>query len=123
MASMGQSLFDPPSVAGWAEGNNWINTTLLLARYTATADLIKEGKADYVALLKENKLTKTEDVVDHLTRRFLLTDLSPDKRSQLIEFLGPLPPLSEWESKKNELNAKLQALVVLLVSSPEYQVS
>lgn len=123
LASMGQSLFDPPSVAGWAEGGDWINTTLLLARYTATADLIKEGKADYVALLKENKLTKTEDVVDHLTQRFLLTDLSPDKRNQLIEFLGPLPPLSEWESKKNELNAKLQALVVLLVSSPEYQVS
>lgn len=123
LASMGQSLFDPPSVAGWAEGSDWINTTLLLARYTATADLVKEGKADYVALLKENKATKTEDAVDHLTRRFLLTDLSPDKRDQLIEFLGPLPPLSEWESKKKELNAKLQALVVLLVSSPEYQVS
>ncbi len=123
LASMGQSLFDPPSVAGWAEGSDWINTTLLLARYTAAADLVKAGQADYLALLKANKLTKTEDAVDHLTRRFLLTDLSPDKRKQLIEFLGPLPPLSEWESKKKELNAKLQALVVLLVSSPEYQVS
>ncbi len=123
LASMGQSLFDPPSVAGWAEGSDWINTTLLLARYTATANLVKEGKADYIALLKAKKITKTEDAVDHLTKRFLLTDLSPDKRQQLIEFLGPLPPLSEWESKKKQLNAKLQALVVLLVSSPEYQVS
>ncbi len=123
LASMGQSLFDPPSVAGWAEGETWINTTLLLARYTATANLVKEGKGDYVALLKTNKLTKTEDAVDHLTRRFLVTELSPEKRKQLIDFLGPLPPQSEWESKKKELNAKLQALVVLLVSSPEYQVS
>ncbi len=123
LASMGQSLFDPPSVAGWAEGEDWINTTLLLARYTATANLVKEGKADYLTLLKDNKLTKSEEVVDHLTRRFLLTKLSPEKRKELIDFLGILPPQSEWESKKKEINAKIQALVVLLVSSPEYQVS
>ncbi len=123
LASMGQSLFDPPSVAGWAEGRDWVNTNLLMARYTATANLVKKDKTDFVALLKNHKFKDAGEVVDHFARRCLLTDLSDQKRQAMIEFLGPLPPSSEWAKQTKEINAKLTAFLVLLVSSPEYQVS
>jgi hypothetical protein len=123
LASMGQSLFDPPSVAGWAEGRDWINTNLLMARYTATVDLVKKEKIDFVALLKNEKLNDSGEVVDHFARRCLSINLSPEKRQSLIDFLGPLPPSSEWAKQTKEINAKITALLVLLVSSPEYQVS
>lgn len=123
LASMGQSLFDPPSVAGWEEGRDWINTNLLMARYTATVDLVKKGGGDYVALLKDRSFADTEAVVDHMIERFLARPLPPGKRRTLIEFVGPLPPSAEWAAQAKAINAKLQALVILLVSSPEYQVS
>jgi uncharacterized protein (DUF1800 family) len=123
LAAMGQNLFDPPSVAGWAEGTDWINTTLLMARYSAVADLLKQTKPDLVALLKDEKLKNADDVVDHLVRRCLLVDLSAEKRQELIKFFGPLPPSSEWEKAGKEINARLVALLVLLLTSPEFQVS
>lgn len=122
LAGMGQNLFDPPSVAGWAENTDWVNTTLLMARYSAVAALIKEAKPDLVALLKEQKFQSATEVVDHLIRRCLLVELSAEKRQELIRFLGALPPSSEWARQEKEINAKLVALLVLLVTSPEYQV-
>ena len=122
MAATGQNLFDPPSVAGWAEGTDWVNTTLLMGRYSAVAALIKETKPDLVALLKEQKFQCPADVVDHFIRRCLLVELSADKRDELIRFLGTLPPSSEWAKQEKEINSKLVALLVLLATSPEYQV-
>jgi uncharacterized protein (DUF1800 family) len=123
LSNMGQALFDPPSVAGWPEGRHWINANLLLVRYTAAAQLVRDGKADYVALLKGRQFTDAASVVDHFAQRFLTTGLSPAKRQAMIELLGPLPPSSEWEQQKEKINAALRALAVLLVSSPEDQVS
>lgn len=123
LANTGQNLFDPPSVAGWAEHTDWVNTTLLMGRYSAVTDLIKETKPDIVALLKDQKFNGAEDVVDHLVRRCLLVELSAEKRAELIASLGALPPSSEWTKQQKDINAKLTALLVLIIISPEYQVS
>jgi hypothetical protein len=85
--------------------------------------MVKKEKTDFVALLKNDKFNDSGEVVDHFARRCLSTNLSPEKRQSLIDFLGPLPPSSEWAKQTKEINAKLTALLVLLVSSPEYQVS
>ncbi|MAD79731.1 MAG: hypothetical protein CMJ50_02645, partial [Planctomycetaceae bacterium] len=106
-----------------AEGRDWINTNLLMARYTATANFVKKENADFVKLLKDHTLKDSAQVVDHFAKRCLLTDLSGQKRQALIEFLGPLPPSSEWAKQAKQINEKLKALLVLMVSSPEYQVS
>lgn len=123
LASMGQSLFDPPSVAGWPGDTDWVNTNLLIARYTATAELLKKSKPDLVALLKDRKLAGAEAVVDHLAERLLLVELTAAKRQELVQILGTLPPPAEWEKQKDEVNAKLRAVLLLIASTPEYQVS
>jgi len=123
LSNTGQALFDPPSVAGWPEGRHWINANLLMLRYTAVAELIKKSETDFVAEFKKTPLRNADEVVDHLTRRFLLVELSEEKRKSLVECLGPLPPTSEWDSKAKEIQAKLLEAIMLIVSCPEYQVS
>jgi uncharacterized protein (DUF1800 family) len=121
--NMRQTLLEPPSVAGWAEGRDWINANLILVRYNSAANLVREGNVDLAALLQGRNLNTPAEVVDHLGRRCLLTGLKEQKRQALIEFLGSLPPSSEWAKQRDQVNAKLRALVVMLMSMPEYQVN
>jgi uncharacterized protein (DUF1800 family) len=44
MSQMGQTLFFPPSVAGWPSGRAWISTSTLLARQNFTAALLTGGR-------------------------------------------------------------------------------
>ena len=39
-ASLGQSLFDPPNVAGWAGGRTWITPSTLLQRGNLFRDVL-----------------------------------------------------------------------------------
>jgi uncharacterized protein (DUF1800 family) len=121
--NMGQALFEPPSVAGWPEGVDWINADRMLHRYNYVANLVERAEVDVVAALQGRPLNNAAEVVDHLVQRSLLLALSPEKRQALTEFLGELPPSSQWASQKDQINAKLRAVLVMLMSIPEYQMS
>ncbi len=121
--NMGQTLFEPPTVAGWPEGADWINAERVLHRYNYVANLIERGDVDVVAGLQGQTLNNAAEVVDYLAQRSLSTGLSPEKRQALIEFLGEMPPSAEWANQKDAINARLRALLVMLMSIPEYQVS
>ena len=121
--NMGLTLFEPPNVAGWEEGRAWVNASRILLRYNGVAKLVEQPNLDVVASLEGKALKTPADVVDYLTRRCLVMPLNQEKRKDLIEFLGSLPPNSEWTKQRNQLNAKLRALLVLIMSMPEYQVS
>jgi uncharacterized protein (DUF1800 family) len=43
MDGMGQSLFDPPSVAGWDGGPAWMSTNSVRARFSAVAYVVREN--------------------------------------------------------------------------------
>jgi hypothetical protein len=62
-------------------------------------------------------------VVDSLARALLCVPLSKPKRQELIAYLGPLPPPEQWAGKRNEINTRLRAVLVALVSLPEYQLA
>ncbi len=118
---MGQLLFEPPNVAGWNEGRTWINAERILVRYNQMAKILESPNVDLVALLKDDAVDTPEKVVDQLIKTCLVVTPDPEKRKALADFLGKLPPKSEWEAKKSEINAKLRAVLVLLMSSPESQ--
>ncbi|MFK5922203.1 MAG: DUF1800 domain-containing protein [Verrucomicrobiota bacterium] len=118
---MGQMLFEPPNVAGWNEGRTWINAERILIRYNQMAKILEQNNVDLVDLLKNEKVDSSDKVVSQLVKACLVVKPDPDKCKALAEFLGKLPPQSEWEAKKNEINAKLRAVLVLLMSSPDSQ--
>lgn len=121
--NMRQAFFDPPNVAGWPEGRAWVNAHLVLVRYNAVTNLVQQPNVDLVGLLDGRTLNSPAEVVDHFTQRCLLTNLSEEKRQALIDFLSPLPPSSAWATQRDQVNAKLRALLATLLSMPEYQVS
>lgn len=128
LRAMEQDLFDPPSVKGWEGGRNWVNTNLLFVRYNQLADLIErtpradaQRGIDVIATLGSRQFKTAGEVVDHLASALFAQPLAADKRQELIEFLGDLPPSDQW-SGQAEIHNRLRALVVLMVTMPEYQV-
>ncbi len=111
-ARLGQDLFYPPTVFGWAGGRAWISTGSMLAR------------SRFATELAAGALTGRTSPLPRLAERHALTD---DPRS-LARFLGQLLLGSEPGA---ELEARLlgtagpaggsERLVARLLSSPEAQ--
>ncbi|MEW6304788.1 MAG: DUF1800 family protein [Verrucomicrobiota bacterium] len=125
---MGQQLFEPPDVKGWRYGRAWISSNRLFTRYNSVADLIKSVPqtdkrrgVDVVALLERGGCPTGGEAVDYLAKACLMRPLPGAKRQELTAYLGELPPPAEWSKKRAELNDKLRGLLVLMLSTPEYQ--
>ncbi len=120
-SNLGQRLFEPPNVAGWEGGRAWVDASSLLLRYNLLAKL--NESADLVAWIEKSETADPAAAVDYLARAFLCVPLSEPKRKELIKHLGQLPPPDQWADKRGEINARLRAVVVALVSLPEYQLA
>ncbi len=142
-ALMGQSLFQPPDVKGWDGGKTWINATRLFARQNLSGyvvegkeTLFSEGRSignprqgaipgvDIVTALDGKPFKNSAEVVDHLLRCLFAVPVPEHKRRKLIEILdegGGLPASSQWRRQRSLVNARLQTLLVLMMSMPEYQ--
>jgi len=122
---MGQSLFDPPSVAGWPGGRDWINTSTLFTRQNTCTYLItgkdprkkkwsrKQIGYDPLALLDGLESREPDDVVTYVAS-FMLGDQVPDER------LKPLYAFMRSRSKGVTADS-LVGLLSLMAAMPEYQ--
>jgi hypothetical protein len=126
----GMQLLEPPDVKGWRYGRSWISSQRLFVRYNTVADLIRNAAlpggqkgVDIVALLDTGKCEDATAAVDYLAKACLQQPLSEAKRKELVAYLGELPPRSDWAAKRAELNEKLRAVLVLMLSMPEYQMT
>ncbi len=128
--AMGQDLLEPPDVKGWRGGRAWISSNRIFVRYNTVAELIRnlarpnnQRGIDVVALLDKN-ICKTEtEVVDFLARACFAKPLNQQKRSELVNYLGTLPPPAQWAAQRQQINNRLQELLVLMLCTPEYQMS
>ncbi|MCC6421303.1 MAG: DUF1800 family protein, partial [Gemmataceae bacterium] len=146
MRNMGQDLFDPPNVKGWEGGETWINSVTIFARQNFTSALVGQGigkgaikakapkklkKAtgplvrdlDLIAPLERRNLTTPAQVVDYYTKALLLAPLDEQRRAQLLRLVGDLPAPSQWAERRQEINQRLGALIILITSLPEYQLA
>ncbi len=127
---MGQRLFEPPDVKGWRAGRSWINSNRVFVRYNAVSQLVRSVPqpggvrgVDIVALVEAGGGQSCEQIVNHLIKTCFAAPLSAEKRAELINFAKDLPPRDQWVKQRAAVNAKLQSLVVLMTSSPEYQLN
>ncbi|WP_234698814.1 DUF1800 domain-containing protein [Poriferisphaera corsica] len=122
MRTMGQQLFEPPTVAGWDTGQAWINTSTLLARHNLTTTMITAGgkrnqktfSYDPKSLLsglnlQSASITQIADRVVDIT----LGNISAARRRPLYDFLAS-------ESKPTSRQS-LISLLLLATTMPEYQ--
>jgi hypothetical protein len=205
-STLGQQLFRPPTVAGWAQGRSWITPGLLLERgnfardvvfpditflpsdrypvyptgdeiravhekislgydiSTATKPVGRENSGDMMAMsnrmadrdedfntryasyrgwqmavekvkpiprtlpqidltamVKEEGLKNSGEVVDYFAMRFLSVPLDPKQRQALIEFLDQELATSDVQEAQTWMEDALRMLLHLMMSMPEYQ--
>jgi uncharacterized protein (DUF1800 family) len=130
MNLMGQNLFFPPNVAGWAGGRSWVNTSTMFVRqntlvfmltgkkpvgYDALADREKFDPTTLLSELAKADPAAVRDagrVVDY-TLRFTLGPGATRDRDELVSFVsangGPQNPDT------------ITGLLLLITAMPEYQ--
>ena len=140
--ALGQNLFQPPNVAGWPGGRNWIDSSSLLLRLQLPAILFKNAEFTVALKQDENDLapnqTKAQRTVRagagaHLPLAPLqqLLGATPAARQpeKLSEFLlqAPIRPenlqLVQQATAQKEPAEALRATLVSLLSLPEYQLA
>ena len=139
--ALGQTLFQPPNVAGWPGGRNWIDSSSLLLRLQLPAVLFKN--AEFAVALKQDEndiapnLTKAERTVRgagaHLPlaplQLLLGTTPTAQQPARLSAFLlqTPIRPenlqLVQQAAQQKEPTEALRATLVCLLSLPEYQLA
>ena len=129
---LGQVLFYPPNVAGWPGGRNWIDSSSLMYRLKIPSTLLRgglidfAGKADpedeaYLATVRNQQKfvdMRVQSIADW--DKFL--SVIP-KNSPAAEIAGFLlePKLNNSLINKANGLADTKAMVIELMSTPEYQ--
>ncbi|HJT59304.1 MAG TPA: DUF1800 domain-containing protein [Ktedonobacteraceae bacterium] len=137
---MGQTLFDPPNVAGWPGdkvSSFWLNSgtwmtrlnyiDLLLARGT----LARKGTTPLVDLqgvVNTNQIGSPEHFVDHFSTFLLDGTIESDRRTQLLDYFtasdgnGRGGQIALTGGKSYPLN-RVRGTLYLMMASPEYQLN
>jgi len=137
-SSLGQYLFNPPNVAGWPGGQNWIDSSSLMLRMRIPSLVLNDGEIDFSGKADPEDeaviaLSRTATTIANNTRKpksyvnaqanwpkFLSTfpkNLSP---VELTEFLLQ-PKLNDKITKMVADNKGLRSTAVEITSMPEYQ--
>jgi len=133
---LGQEILNPPNVAGWPGGSNWINPTTLLARFNFAARLATgRGQPGDGAEIKAANLLGTSNLADasHMVDSALSVagglELSPEAHQALVDYVqSPLnyPPgfggQPNSQQRQAATDARLRGLILLALASSDFQV-
>ena len=140
--ALGQTLFQPPNVAGWPGGRSWIDSSSLLLRLQLPAALLQKAAFDVALKDDENDLKPQMGDAAHTaaglgTRlplaplQTLLGQTSADGQPQaLSQFLlqTPIRPenlalVQAAAQRETTSDARLRTTLLSLLSLPEYQLA
>ena len=119
LADLGQNLYNPPTVKGWAGGQHWINSTAIVARQNLASALLR-GSGPY-----GNKLNPWAVAQKHgcetpeSARRFLL-DLYLQGNID-TDACDALPKTSHRQD--DDLGGRTRSLAYAIVTLPEFHLA
>lgn len=137
---MGQTLFDPPNVAGWPADKVsalWLNSGTWMSRLNAIDQLVSGGRntrskgnniADIQGLVNTNKIDSPETFVDFFTGLLLDGVIDADRRTQFISYFNQQnasrsnTQITLTNGKSYPLNT-VRGTLYLILASPEYQLN
>ena len=117
---MGQSLYAPPSVAGWDGGPGWISSTAMLARANLALGILSDqndalgGRCNPWALANKHGFSRRESAAGFFVDLLVQDGLEPGARQ-------PIDKAAANKSAGDE--AALGEVVRLILTSPEYQLA
>ena len=116
---MGQTLFEPPNVAGWQLGRAWFGTGAMLARMNFAAAVAANQKFNLARVVQRHRqgaaqiACSTPCCSGSLPRRL--------RSSETNELLAYLNAGGAWTGSDAQMNAKAPGLARLIAGSGEYQ--
>jgi len=118
LTNMGQTLFEPPDVAGWSLGHEWFSTGTMLARMNFAATLAANQRFN-LARAAGSWRASPEQLLDY----FLFERLSPAsfEIGPYRELLAYVNTAAPWTGSDAQVNAKAAGLSRLIVGASEYQ--
>jgi len=137
-SSLGQYLFNPPNVAGWPGGQNWIDSSSLMLRMRIPSLVLNDGEIDFsgkadpedeavIALNRSNTAnvnnkSKAKSYVNAQAdwSKFLATLPKRLTPLELTSFLLQ-PKVNEKITRMVSDNKGLRSTAVEITSMPEYQ--
>jgi uncharacterized protein (DUF1800 family) len=117
LASMGQTLFEPPDVAGWDAGQTWFSTGAMLARMNFAATLASNQRFNLASAAKPFASTP-ESLLTHYRAELVMRRPDVDVIAELLAYLKSN---GAWSGSDAQVQAKAAGLVHLIAGSPEYQ--
>ena len=114
---MGQFLLNPPSVEGWHEGEEWIDSGSLIERINYASDEITNinspGVKRIIEIISSKKLNSEEDFVNASLEALGYLEIS-DRTKEIIK---------EHLNKNNNISEenKIIDLLKIIVSTPDFQ--
>jgi uncharacterized protein (DUF1800 family) len=136
----GQTLFDPPNVAGWPGDKVsalWLNSGTWMSRLNYIDLLLVRGGVtgkeqlqplDLQAVVNANHIDSPEHFVDYYTSFLLDGTLDNDRRSMLVDYFTT-PDVSRGRVQITLTNGKsyplnrVRGTLYLIMASPEYQLN
>lgn len=120
MSQLGQDLFVPPTMQGWAGGRCWINAATMVARQNLAAALLTPGgplggRLDPQALSARHAGKTPAEQASFLLRLLLHDQDAPDTHRALIDQMG--------EPTGRALGEALRQLTYRITVLPEYHVA
>ncbi len=130
--ALGQVLFNPPNVAGWPGGRNWIDSSSLMYRIKIPSTILNGGVIDFtgktdpddeafLATMHNRQEAVTTRVQAQPDWNKFLTAIPKELNKTSIAQFMLEPKLSNTLINTINQSTDIKAMVVELVSSPEYQ--
>jgi uncharacterized protein (DUF1800 family) len=117
LSNMGQSLYEPPDVAGWDLGPSWISTTKMLTRMNFAATLAANQRFNLARDADPYKQTP-EGVLEYMLGRFQTMGLDLSTTSALGDYLRSG---AGWTGSSQQLQQRAPGLARLIMGCGEYQ--
>ena len=115
MSAEGQTLFNPPDVAGWDGGMQWINSASLLTRMNFGAPLL--SVFDPARFLEGASWSTAAELVDVYLDRLGPLDVPATTRAALEDYVAPGGALPSGST----LTWRMRGLAQMVISLPEWQ--
>lgn len=116
LSNMGQQLYEPPDVNGWATGPDWISTSSMLTRMNFASTLASNQRFNLARDLQPYRQTP-ERVLEYMLARFPGMGYTSTATVAMTDYLRS----TNWTGTDAQLQTRIPGLTRLIVGSGEYQ--
>jgi uncharacterized protein (DUF1800 family) len=117
LTAMGQTLFEPPDVAGWELGQGWFSTGSMVARMNFAATLAGNQRFNLLRAVTDAK-GSPDALVEFFLDRLSAAAYDKDPHDDLLAYVQTG---GTWTGSDAQVQTKAAGLTRLIVGSSEYQ--